>query len=79
MPAGALIERAGLKGLRVGDAQVSEVHANFLVNSGSCSSDDMLRLIAEVKSAVYKTFHVELKEEVRYISPHGPSDLDKRE
>jgi len=71
LPAGALIERAGLKGLSVGGAQVSELHANFLVNSKSCSSDDMLRLIAEVKRVVYSTSDVALKEEVRYISPHG--------
>ncbi|CAI5519715.1 unnamed protein product, partial [Closterium sp. Naga37s-1] len=47
--AGALIDRAGLKGLRVGDAFVSPMHANFLVNGGACSSEDMEGLIVEVK------------------------------
>ncbi|CAI5477272.1 unnamed protein product [Closterium sp. Yama58-4] len=45
--AGALIDRAGLKGLRVGDAFVSPMHANFLVNGGACSSEDMEGLIVE--------------------------------
>lgn len=76
LPAGALIEQAGLKGRRIGGAQVSDVHANFLVNAKSCSSDEMLRLIAEVKREVYSMSDVVLKEEVRYISPHGLCSLD---
>ncbi|CAI5953285.1 unnamed protein product [Closterium sp. NIES-64] len=61
--AGALIDRAGLKGLHVGDAFVSPMHANFLVNGGACSSEDMEGLIVEVKRRVREEFGVELVEE----------------
>ncbi|CAI5510246.1 unnamed protein product, partial [Closterium sp. Naga37s-1] len=65
--AGALIDRAGLKCLHVGDAFVSPMHANFLVNGGACSSKDMEGLIVEVKRRVQEEFGVELVEEVRRI------------
>lgn len=62
--AGALIDQAGLKGLAVGDARVSEVHANFFVNAGNSKSSDMLSLIAQVKERVRDVSGVELKEEI---------------
>ena len=65
--AAAMIEAAGLKGLRVGDAQVSEKHAGFLINRGGASCDDMLRLIELVQSRVREAFGVELECEVRII------------
>ena len=68
-PAGALIDRAGLKGFRIGDTAVSDVHANFLVNVGDGSSEDMRELIERVKGKVRELYEVELVEEVRYI-PH---------
>ncbi len=58
--AGALIESAGLKGLRVGGAQVSVKHAGFIVNTGDATASDVLQLIDEVKARVWKAHGVEL-------------------
>ncbi|CAM6096134.1 unnamed protein product [Calypogeia fissa] len=65
--AGALIEQAGLKGFSVGQAKVSDVHANFLVNAGGARAVDMLALIRSVKEQVYSKFGMELTEEIIYI------------
>jgi UDP-N-acetylmuramate dehydrogenase len=62
--AGFLIDKAGLKGLRVGGAVVSDIHANFIINDGSASSSDIVKLIEVVKDEVKKQFSVELEEEV---------------
>ena len=62
-----LIDGAGLRGARVGGAQVSEVHSNFLVNTGSASADDFLRLAAMVKDAVCASSGILLEEEVRIV------------
>ncbi|KAG6412448.1 hypothetical protein SASPL_125127 [Salvia splendens] len=67
--AAQLIERAGLKGCRVGGAVISEKHANFFINRGGATSGDMLRLIDLAKEAVWRQFGVELHEEVLYIPP----------
>ncbi|GAB5411951.1 MAG: UDP-N-acetylmuramate dehydrogenase [Chlamydiales bacterium] len=66
--AGALIEQAGLKGLQVGGARVSEKHANFIVNpEGKANAKDVLRLMDLVKIAVRNQLGKELECEVRYI------------
>ncbi len=62
--AGFLIDKAGLKGCRVGGAVVSDVHANFIINEGSASTTDILKLIAIIKDEVKKQFSIELEEEV---------------
>ena len=62
--AGRMIDELGLKGLRVGDAQVSDRHANFFVNSGKATAKDMLELIARVRERVEKAFDVVLEYEV---------------
>jgi UDP-N-acetylmuramate dehydrogenase len=62
--AGYLIDKAGLKGRRVGGAVVSDIHANFIINDGSASSSDIIKLIGLIKDEVKKQFSVELKEEV---------------
>ena len=62
-----LIDQAGLRGVRVGGAQVSEVHANFLVNRGGATATDFLALAALVKVRVQETSDLELEEEVRVI------------
>ncbi|PHT89118.1 hypothetical protein T459_04231 [Capsicum annuum] len=67
--AAELIEKTGLKGLRVGGAMVSNKHANFFINCGCATSQDMLELIGLVKDAVNQKFGVELKEEISYIHP----------
>jgi len=62
--AGALIDRAGLKGLRQGAAMVSDVHANFIVNTGGAAARDVLALAQLVKSRVLEAFDVDLEFEV---------------
>lgn len=65
--AGYLIEKAGAKGLRKGGAQVSEKHANFIVNVDNASARDILELIACVKEKVYETFNIQLETEIKVL------------
>ena len=67
--AGRLIDACGLKGRRVGGAQISEIHANFIVNLGGASADDVLALMAEMRNRVFERFGIELEPEVRVIGP----------
>ncbi len=62
-----LIDEAGLRGYSVGGAQVSEVHTNFLVNSGGATASDFLKLATIVKERVYSSSGVQLEEEVRIV------------
>jgi len=62
--AGRMIDELGLKGLSVGDARVSDRHANFFVNAGKASAKDMLALVAGVRERVHRAFHAELEHEV---------------
>lgn len=68
--AGRLIEMAGCKCLRIGDAQVSSKHANFFINLGNASSKDMLTLIEKVQERVYEKFGVKLILEVQLVGKH---------
>lgn len=68
VPAGILIDKAGLKGLRVNGAMVSFKHANWIENLGGASSDDVLNLIAKIKKIVFEKFGEKLEEEVRILS-----------
>jgi UDP-N-acetylmuramate dehydrogenase len=65
--AGLLIEQAGLKGYRMGGAVVSDVHANFIVNDGGATADDIARLIRLVYSTVKEVHGIELRPEIRFI------------
>lgn len=65
--AGALIEGAGLKGCQVGGAQVSPVHANFIVNVGGASSADVAALIGQIRRAVAGRYGVDLETEVEFV------------
>jgi UDP-N-acetylmuramate dehydrogenase len=65
--AGRLIEQAGLKGRRVGGAVISEVHANFIVNSGGATARDIVDLISLVRTTVRDVHGIELKPEIRFI------------
>ena len=65
--AGVLIESAGLKGMRVGGAQVSEVHGNFMVNLGGATAADVLALIGEVKRTILEQKGIELTLELNVI------------
>lgn len=64
LSAGALVDQAGLKGTRIGKAEVSDRHANFIVTDEGCSSDDVLRLIDLVQSKVSQQFGVDLEVEI---------------
>lgn len=64
--AGALIDKCGLKGKRVGCARISEEHANFILNEGTCS-EDIARLIKEIKEEVFERTGILLREEIRRI------------
>lgn len=70
--AGKLIDDAGLKGLSIGGAVVSCEHANFIINTGTCSSD-VYALIKEVKRRVYEKTGILLEEEVVYIGDFNDS------
>jgi UDP-N-acetylmuramate dehydrogenase len=65
--AGRLIEAAGLKGHRLGGAEISPVHANFIANRGGATAADVLALIREAQAAVWRTAGVRLIPEVRVI------------
>ena len=67
--AGRLIDEAGMKGVRCGGAQVSRVHANFLVNTGGATARDFLALADRVRKVVLERFGIILEEEVRVV--HG--------
>ena len=58
--AGKLIEDIGLKGYRIGDAQVSTKHANFIVNIGNASADDIIELIEFIKKKVKEAYNIDL-------------------
>lgn len=65
--AAALIDQCGLKGLRVGGAQVSEKHAGFVINAGGATCGDVLRLMDEIREHVFRETGVELEPEVKYL------------
>ena len=65
--AGALVDRAGLKGARVGGASVSTTHGNFIVNDGSAQARDIRSLIDRCRLTVKERFGVELREEIVYL------------
>ena len=65
--AGALIERAGLKGHRIGGCSISNKHANFIVNEGSATSKNIEDLIKHVQKAVKKKHNIDLETEVRIL------------
>jgi UDP-N-acetylmuramate dehydrogenase len=65
--AGALIEKVGLKGIKFGGVGFSEIHANFLVNYGNGSCEDVINAITEAKKRIFKEFGIELQEEIKII------------
>ncbi|MGD0485156.1 MAG: hypothetical protein ABSB58_10990, partial [Gemmatimonadales bacterium] len=65
--AGRLIDQCGLKGRKVGGAEISRLHANYIVNKGNASADDVLKLIDIARTAVFKEFGVELELEVKVL------------
>jgi UDP-N-acetylmuramate dehydrogenase len=69
--AGALVDRAGLKGAAIGGARVSPTHGNFIVNEGAATAVEIKRLIEECRAAVRAKFGVELREEIVYVGDWG--------
>ena len=65
--AGALIEQAGLKGMRIGGAEVSPLHAGFVVNVGDATCEDVCSLMKKIRHEVYNKFGVTLEPEVKMI------------
>lgn len=65
--AGKLIQDAGLRGFRIGDAQVSEKHCGFVINRGNASASEIAKLIREVQRRVYETSGVRLETEVKFL------------
>jgi UDP-N-acetylmuramate dehydrogenase len=70
-PPGKIIEDAGLKGIRIGQAEISPQHANFIVNLGGASSQDVLLLIAHIRKIIKEKHSFNLECEVRYVTPQG--------
>lgn len=67
LPAGWLIDHAGLRGKKIGGAQVSPLHPNYLVNTGTATADDVVILASVVKQRVRTALDVELREEVQMV------------
>jgi len=65
--AGALIEAVGLKGFRIGDAQISEKHANFIINLGNATATDIRTLIEKVQTTVWQEKGIQLVTEVEFL------------
>jgi UDP-N-acetylmuramate dehydrogenase len=74
--AGALIDRAGLKGHRVGGAQIAPLHANFILNVGGATAADVLALIQLAQRTVRERFGVLLEPEVQFVGRWGDAELE---
>lgn len=70
-PPGKVIEECGLKGLRKGGAQVSQLHANFIVNNGNAKTDDILYLINKVRNTVYEKTGYKMVVEAKFVKHNG--------
>ncbi len=65
--AGRLIENIGYKGKSIGDAKVSEKHANFIINTGHAKGEDIKKLIMEIKDKIKKEYNIDLKVEQEFV------------
>ena len=74
--AAKMIDTAGLKGVSVGGAQVSEKHAGFIINRDHATAEDVRRLVFLVRDEVEKIYHYRLECEIRYISDGLNGDLN---
>ena len=72
--AGTLIEKAGLKGKKIGGAEVSEKHAGFIINSGSATAKDVLSLVEYVRKSVYEMSGIMLEPEIKKIGEFGETE-----
>jgi UDP-N-acetylmuramate dehydrogenase len=69
---GQLIEGCGLKGLKIGDAEISRKHANFIINMGNARAQDVLALMRKIVETVYEKHQIRLESEVRMIGYPNP-------
>jgi UDP-N-acetylmuramate dehydrogenase len=69
IPAGKLLDEAGMKGMKIGGAEIFEKHCNIIVNRGNAKSEDVLKLIEKMKEAVFNKFGIDLEREILYIEP----------
>ncbi|MEK7158086.1 MAG: UDP-N-acetylmuramate dehydrogenase [Patescibacteria group bacterium] len=67
MASGWIIEEAGLKGLCIGGAQVSDVHANFIANTGDATAEDIVMLIGVIKQKIRTQYGIQLREEIQLL------------
>lgn len=65
--AGKLVEIAGLKGYKIGGAEISQMHGNFIVNAGNATAGDVLALIEHVKDTIYSLYQIKMETEVEII------------
>ena len=72
IPAGKLIDELGLKGYSIGGAQVSEKHANFIINTGNAKATDVTELIDHIRAVAKKERGIILKAEVQVIGDREP-------
>lgn len=67
MAAGYLIDKTNLKGIKYGNAEISEKHANFIINRGDAKASDVVKLIKKAKTKVKKQFNIELQLEIKLL------------
>lgn len=67
IPAGFLIEKLGLKGKKIGSAQISEKHGNFIINLGGATADEVIQTISFIKQQARDRLGIQLKEEIQYL------------
>ncbi len=67
LPAGWLIDHVGLRGKTIGGAQVSPIHPNYLLNTGTATAKDIITLASLVKTRVRDELHIRLQEEVQFV------------
>jgi UDP-N-acetylmuramate dehydrogenase len=72
--AAKLIEQAGLKGLRIGGAEVSTLHANFIINIGEAKAQDILNLMRKIKDIVMQRFGIALFPEIQIVGEEGVAE-----
>jgi UDP-N-acetylmuramate dehydrogenase len=73
-PAGAIIDRLGFKGARAGGAQVSQIHANFIINRGNATASDVLDLVEKIRGRVKEAENIELELEICVIKQESGND-----
>ena len=77
LSAGALIDKCGLRGFRIGDCEVYENHCNFIINKGNATSVDYTNIVFEIYTKVKEKFNVELTPEIIYIGKMTKDEKEK--